>query len=346
MTQQPSIDTKSLTPVPLSKRMERWHRDNKSHYLPRRLWLLICLAGFLLTGCSEKTGFVNVTEDPYTQANPRMASILPPKWIPTPQYALYAHEELLQIFPTDFKSRPRIRERNIVVPFIIGSSVEGRPLEVYRFGNGHRNLLIVAGIHGGYEWNTIALADELIEHLKAKEHLIPEDVQLHILRALNPDGEARAHNFLGRGNSNNVDLNRNWNVHWTSVLPQFGCWNFIRLSGGPHPISEPETKALMHYILETDFDAVISYHSAGLGIFAGGIPSTEKSLQLAEAIAEVSTYPYPPIDIGCNYTGTFIDWAARIGIAAVDIELSTHFYTDFEQNLRILGTFLHWSPSP
>jgi hypothetical protein len=102
----------------------------------------------------------------------------------------------------------------------------------------------------------------------------------------------------------------------------------------------------MRYILDTDIEAIISYHSAGLGIFAGGLPTTEKSRQLAEAIAEVSTYPYPPIDIGCNYTGTFIDWAARIGIASVDVELSNHFNTDFEQNLRILETFLSRTPAP
>jgi len=33
---------------------------------------------------------------------------------------------------------------------VIGYSVEGRPIEVYQFGNGPRQRLIVAGIHGGY----------------------------------------------------------------------------------------------------------------------------------------------------------------------------------------------------
>lgn len=344
MTQRPSLDTKSHMPVSLSSGEKRRQRDEKSHYPPMWLWLLFCLAGFLLTGCSNSIDLVNVTEDPLAQTNPRIASILPPKWIPTPQQITYVGQSIPQN-PQTSDRWSRIRERGIVIPEVIGYSVEGRPLEVYRFGNGDRNLLIVAGIHGGYEWNTIALADELIEYFKYNPNLIPPDVKLHILRAYNPDGEARAHNFLGRGNANNVDLNRNWNVHWTSVLPRYSCWNIVRLSGGPYPVSEPESKALMHFIVDTEFSALISYHSAGLGIFAGGIPSTDKSLDLAGAIAEISSYPYPPIDIGCDYTGTFIDWAARIGIAAVDIELSTHFYTDLEQNLRILETFLQWSPS-
>jgi len=40
--------------------------------------------------------------------------------------------------------------------FIIGFSVSGRPLEVYQFGSGPSERLIVAGVHGGNEWNTIA----------------------------------------------------------------------------------------------------------------------------------------------------------------------------------------------
>lgn len=340
---RPSTDMMSPTPTnPFRNGLG--HRDKKSHFPRYWLWLFICLAGFLLTGCSEIGSFVNVTRDP-SHDQPRLASILPPRWAPTPGVSeITRYEQLFAIFRSESK-QGRVREREVVVPHEIGYSVEGRPLEVFRFGNGPRNLLIVAGIHGGYEWNTIMLAEQLIEYLTTNQHLIPSDVQLHILPSLNPDGEARAHNFLGRGNANNVDLNRNWNVNWRSVLPQFGCWNIVRLTGGSQPLSEPESKALMRYILNTEFEAIISYHSAGLGIFAGGLPATQKSLDLAETISEVSTYPYPPIDIGCDYTGTFIDWAAWIGIAAIDIELSTHFYTDFEQNLRILDAFLNWTPA-
>jgi hypothetical protein len=41
---------------------------------------------------------------------------------------------------------------------IIGYSVEGRPLEVYTFGDGEHERMLVAGIHGGDEWNTVTLA--------------------------------------------------------------------------------------------------------------------------------------------------------------------------------------------
>src|SRR5687768_9462220 len=40
---------------------------------------------------------------------------------------------------------------------VIGFSVSRRPIEVYQFGQGEKQKMIVAGIHGGYEWNTIVL---------------------------------------------------------------------------------------------------------------------------------------------------------------------------------------------
>jgi predicted deacylase len=212
--------------------------------------------------------------------------------------------------------------------------------------------MIVAGIHGGYEWNTIALADELIAYLTANPEAVPPERTLFILRALNPDGEARAHGPEGRANEAGVDLNRNWPVNWLPGWPGGGCWGFLEITPGRSPASEPETQALMHFIYDAEIDALISYHSAALGIFPGGSPPDPASARLAEVIAAVAPYPYPPIDTGCIYSGSLPDWAAASGIPAVDVELSTHWGTDLDVNLRILETFLAWdspnvrSPNP
>jgi hypothetical protein len=303
------------------------------------VWLMLGVGSFALIGCNTQRGTVNGAEDPLNQAAPHLAQVLPPEWTATPEARLSLNDQAeIQVEPT--VDLGHLTQE----PVIIGYSVEQRALEVYRFGYGPRNLMIVAGIHGGYEWNTISLAEELIAYLDENPDQIPEDVTLHILRSLNPDGGTRGGSVFGRGNANGVDLNRNWNVLWQEELPEGGCWDLIPLTGGPNAASEPETNALMGYILEIDSKALISYHSAGLGIFAGGRPSTNGSLSLAEAIASVSDYPYPAIDIGCEYTGTLIDWTARRGIPSVDIELSTHWGTDFEQNLRILDVFLEWRP--
>jgi hypothetical protein len=240
--------------------------------------------------------------------------------------------------PTIFLTQPTFSEG----PVIIGYSVKGRPLEVYRFGTGPIKRMIVAGIHGGYEGNTVALVDELIAHIQAHPETVPQYVTLYILRNLNPDGLARAAGVDGRANENQVDLNRNFPVNWEAEWSRSGCWNYRTLTAGSGPGSEPETQALITFVSQLRPTALISYHSAALGIFPGGEPADPDSVLLAEALAEVSEYPYPPMDTGCFYTGTLPDWAASMGIAAVDLELHTHKYTDFEENLEVLKAFLGW----
>lgn len=271
--------------------------------------------------------------DPILFASPTPALYFLPTITPNPLST--PHESLLAT-PTSFLLPSGRR------PTIIGLSAQGRPLEVYTFGQGERQRMIVAGIHGGYEGNTIRLADELILYLDEHPEAIPSDATLFILRSLNPDGDARSHDEYGRTNANGVDLNRNFPVHWLADWDRGGCWNELPTTGGTGPGSEPETKALMRFLSSHNIDALISYHSAALGIFPGGEPWDEDSMRFAEAIAEVSSYPYPPIDTGCVYSGTLADYAVAIGIAAVDMELTNHRDTDFDINVRVLEVLLNW----
>ena len=229
-------------------------------------------------------------------------------------------------------------------PQVIGISVTGRPLKVYQFGAGPSERLIVAGIHGGYEWNTIHLAEKMIAYLKDHPEEVPPGVTLYILPNFNPDGYVRSLGIHGRANENGVDLNRNFPAFWQKSWPMKGCWSYLPISGGDQEASEPETAALMEFISRHDFDALISYHSAALGIFPGGQPPDPASVSLAEAIAYVSSYPYPPYDLGCKFTGQLIDWTSSQGIPSVDIELTNHQDLDWEQNLEILEVFLGWNP--
>jgi hypothetical protein len=224
----------------------------------------------------------------------------------------------------------------------VGYSVSGRPIEVYIFGNGEHEKMIVAGIHGGYEWNTIALADELIRHIFDNPEIIPDDVTLYILRNMNPDGDARDHGIDGRVNDHGVDLNRNFPANWAKTWDRSGCWSLTPTTGGTGPGSEPETRAVMYFLQSHDVETLISYHSAALGVFPGGVPWEADSKKFSKALAKATGYPYPPIDTGCVYTGTLADYAVELGITAVDMELRTHKYTDFAENLRALEVLLNW----
>ncbi len=228
----------------------------------------------------------------------------------------------------------------------IGVSNMGRPIEAYTFGAGDREYLIVAGIHGGSEWNTIALANELILYINEHPESIPNDVTLYIIRNMNPDGEARDHSVDGRVNNNGVDLNRNFPTqNWVADWDRDGCWIYRPTTGGAYGGSEPETRAVMNFITLHKIQAMISYHSAALGVFPGGVPWEEESKRLAKALAKATRYPYPPIDTGCEYTGTLADWAVENGVgAAVDMELTNHEDTDFSQNLKALNVLLNFVP--
>jgi Zinc carboxypeptidase len=226
----------------------------------------------------------------------------------------------------------------------IGYSVSGRPIELYTFGNGKKQHAIVAGIHGGYEWNTIALADQLILYLNDHPEVIPKDITLYIIRNMNPDGDARDHGVDGRVNNHGVDLNRNFPVNWVKEWNHDNCWNLAPTTGGTGPGSEPETRAVMSFLQSHKIEALISYHSAALGIFPGGTPWDKNSISFAKAIRNVSTYPFPPLDIGCTYTGTLADYAVSLGAAAVDMELTDHKNTDYDMNLKVLTVLLNWKP--
>ena len=228
---------------------------------------------------------------------------------------------------------------------VIGYSVSSRPIEVYAFGQGERQRMIVAGIHGGYEWNTIALADELITYLSEHPEVIPSDMTLYILRNLNPDGDARDHGIDGRVNDHGVDLNRNFPANWSREWDRDGCWNYGPTTGGTRPGSEPETRTLMAFLQSHRVEALISYHSAALGIFPGGDPWEADSIRFARAIHKVAPeYPYPPIDTGCKFSGTLADYGVSLGAVAVDMELQNHRDTDFEINLEVLDVLLSFQP--
>jgi len=229
-------------------------------------------------------------------------------------------------------------------PVVAGFSDSGRPIEIYTFGQGERQRMIVAGIHGGYEWNTIALADQLISHLTDHPELVPSDVTLFILRNLNPDGSARDHGIDGRVNDRGVDLNRNFPVNWSATWDRTGCFDQAPTTSGTGPASEAETRLMINFLSNRRVEALISYHSAALGIFPGGSPWDPASMRLAEQIAAVSSYPYPPVETGCVYAGTLADYAVSRGITAVDMELSDHENTELTMNLRVLKVLLEFRP--
>ncbi len=304
--------------------------------LPWPIALIYILIGLILAACAT------VPEAPSYRSHDEV--LLQPVAERTPSPTVYvttAKDVAPTESPTSQVDTSPMQDSSHLV---VGYSVENRAIDVYKFGTGKRKVMVVAGIHGGYEWNTSELAYAIMDYLDAHPAYIPPEITLYVLPVLNPDGFARARGIHSRANANGVDLNRNWPSHWQSEWDDTNCWSYLPLSAGAFPGSEPETQALMDFIQAANIQALVSYHSAAGCIFAGGHPPDPQSVDLAMTLAASSGYAFPPMANGCQYTGQLIDWTSDQGIPAVDIELSNHSDLELSLNLRLITAFLIWRP--
>jgi len=245
-----------------------------------------------------------------------------------------------------------VEEVVVEVPFasleVIGASVEGRVIEAITLGNGDTHLLFVGGIHGGYEWNSSLLAYEMIEHFQANPTLVPEDVTIHIIPVLNPDGlylvtgtqgvftiadvpDPSVRVAEGRFNANGVDLNRNFDCKWE---PE-SSWRGNVVSAGTEAFSEPEAAALRDYVATIRPEAVAFWHSRANNVYAsecedGILPGT---LALMSTYASAAQYGEVPVFDAYPVTGDAEGWLASIGIPAVTVELESANSIEWARNL-------------
>ncbi len=225
-------------------------------------------------------------------------------------------------------------------PFVYGRSYNGNELRAYRLGTGPSARALIGGIHGGYEWNTTVLVSETLSYLQQNHDPIPPDVTLYIIPCANPDGYAAGTDAIhGRVNGNNVDLNRNWDYQH-----QITATHGTRpVKAGPYPFSEPETRALRDFIFERDVELAIFYHSAMAKVFSGAVRENCATFELAEMMSDVTGYPHAPEGVpGQITTGDAIDYLSKVGITAVEIELTNHQDIDWDRNWRGVQAFLDW----
>ena len=233
-------------------------------------------------------------------------------------------------------------------PRVLGQSVEGRVIEHYRFGDGATHVLLVGGIHGGYEWNSILLAYEMIDHIEANPDFVPEELTVDIIPDLNPDGTYAATGLVGRFaaeditdfgmhqtgegrfNANGVDLNRNFGCDWA---PE-STWRGVVVSAGTEPFSEPEAQILRDLVFETEPVAAAFWHSRANAVFAsecedGPLPLT---LDIMNAYARAANYMAIPVFDAYPITGDVEGWLASLGIAAITVELEGRLSPEWERN--------------
>jgi predicted deacylase len=223
--------------------------------------------------------------------------------------------------------------------FVFGQSVFGRNLTAQRLGSGEKIMMLIGGIHGGWESNTVELMQELIAHFQTTPSDLLPGMSLLIIPMLNPDGVSRGRTLEGRFNDHGVDLNRNWDCGWKPVA----YFQNREVDPGDRAFSEPETQALSGLISQVRPAVVLFYHSAADGVFAGNCNGTDAGSEaMAAVLGEATGYSYGAAFSSYPVTGTAPSWVAGQGIPSADVELATWRTSEFERNLRGVMALQCW----
>lgn len=231
---------------------------------------------------------------------------------------------------------------------VIGSSVEGRNITAYHFGNGDTNLLFVGGIHGGYSWSTSLMSYELINYFQDNPDVVPDNVSVTIIPVLNPDGLSAVTNVEGefsaadvsasqeervaaRFNANDVDLNRNFACNWSDTA----TWQSRSVDPGDGAFSEPEAQAVRSYINANTPDAAVVFYASAGAVYSsscnGGASAESDSLM--NIYADASGYPAEGLFTAYAINGDMVNWMASEDIPAISVLLSSHANAETSMNI-------------
>jgi len=229
---------------------------------------------------------------------------------------------------------------------VIGQSADGNAITAYHYGTGDTEILLIGGIHGGYSWNTTAVAYETMSYLETIATNL-DTVQVTVIPVLNPDGletvfgTANATNFstvpalentiAGRFNGNAVDLNRNFGCEWQAE----GTWQNRTVSGGTAAFSEPESQAILSYVEANEPAGAVVWYSAAGGVYSsncrnGVLPVTA---EMTDAFAVAAGYPaYAEYDY-YEITGDMANWFSAQGIPGISVLLTSHQSVEADKNI-------------
>jgi hypothetical protein len=218
--------------------------------------------------------------------------------------------------------------------FSIGSSVQGRSITGYRFGNGPNKIIFVGGTHGD-EKSSVSILNRWVEQLELNPTRIAAHLTIIVIPNLNPDGYAAN----SRTNANNVDLNRNFpSNNWKSGVTMPNK-SYLEHGGGTAPLSEPESRALANYVLGQSPRLVLTYHAAG-GVV---VPNDSgDSDAIAITYGKKSSVGYMNNSQTGTYfaydtTGAFEDWLHdKHGKPALLIELLTKTNNEYSGHQNAL----------
>lgn len=229
-----------------------------------------------------------------------------------------------------------------ILPEIVGKSVLGRKIFAIPIGNKPNNILYVGTVHG-MEWITSHILFKFCEDiLKAQENgesLFGIEISkmlttrgAYIVPFLNPDGaqlqtqgKSSAHQYGDelaklcdgdfthwQANARGIDLNHNFNAGF-KILKEMELAEGITgpcptKYGGEYPVSEPETKSIVNFIMKKDIKTLYAFHSQGEEIYYKyGENTPKESALIANLLGQYCGYDVLE-PVGTASHGGLKDW--------------------------------------
>jgi len=220
----------------------------------------------------------------------------------------------------------------------IGQSVRGRDILAIRIGHAPRRIGLVGVVHAGESGAELMLP--VFERLLRDDSALLDAVSIAAIPVVNPDERERlvaGVPWYLRTNANGVDLNRNFPAAWETVERGYGLVSSEPGSAtyrGPHPASEPETRAVMDFLREQAPEVVYSFHclASVCGMSFLGPKCGQADAAYAQSCRDLATTyglgmePTFPADKLLSFgttSGSLPAWCcAELGIPALDIEMS------------------------
>jgi len=228
---------------------------------------------------------------------------------------------------------------------IAGKSVLGKNLYYIKLGNGPVEVFY-NGSHHALEWITTPLLMKFIENFaRGYSNNSPirgyntRDIwsrsSIYIMPMVNPDGVDLVLEGLKRNNPyynqllvwndtglpfsqvwkaniRGVDLNRNYPASWEEAKAQEPALGIDGPGptryGGPRPLSEPETQAVVNFTRQHNFKLVIAYHTQGRVIYwLYRDIRPPRALEIARLFSSISGYAISDVPYAAAYAG-YKDW--------------------------------------
>ncbi len=193
--------------------------------------------------------------------------------------------------------RPAVVEKRV-----IGHSVRGRPITAWRLGErGEPKVLLIATMHGDE-----GAPRQILATLRDGRPI--HGLNLWVVPVYNPDGLA-AHT---RKNAHGVDLNRNFPYHWADLDGTY--------ESGSRPGSEPETRAMLHFLKQIRPNWIVSFHQP-----LDGVDTVTKNHRFSRRLSRALNLPRKSFTCGGVCHGTMTGWFnSRFKGSAVTVEYGAH----------------------